>query len=141
MLYKALVRSSLEYADAVWDDCLVGDTDLLESLQLEGARVVTGAIKGTSRDCLLRDTSWAKLSHRRKIHKLIIMHKLVYKLAPPYLSDLCPSGVSMRSSYSLRSSRHCLSHDSKTPSKRDLRHREKRWYLDYNFLNLGLNFV
>ena len=43
------------------DGCLVGDSDLLKSLQLEGARVVTGAIKGTSRDCLLRDTSWAKL--------------------------------------------------------------------------------
>ena len=83
--YKALVRSSLEYADVVWDGCLVGDSDLLESLQLEGARVVTGAIKGTSRDCFLRDTSWAKLGLRRKIHKLIMMYKLVYKLAPPYL--------------------------------------------------------
>ena len=54
------------------DGYLVGDSDLLESLQLEGARVVTGAIKGTSRDCLLRDTSWAKLSLRRKIHKWIL---------------------------------------------------------------------
>ena len=38
------MRSSLEYADVVWDGCLVGDSDLLESLQLEGARVVTAAI-------------------------------------------------------------------------------------------------
>ena len=68
--------------------------------------MVTGAIKGTSRDCLLHNTSWAKLGLRRKINKLIIMYKLVYKLAPPYLSDLCPSAVSMRSSYSLRSSRN-----------------------------------
>ena len=105
---KALVRSSLEYADVVWDGCLVGDNDLLESLQLEGARVVTGAIKGTNKDCLLRDTSWAKLSLRRKIHKLIMMYKLVYKIAPPYLSDLCPSAVSMRSSYSFRSSRNLV---------------------------------
>ena len=80
------MRSSLEYADVVWDGCLVGDSDLLESLLLEGARVVTAAIKGTSRDCLLRDTSWAKLGRlRRKIHKLIMMYKLVYKLSPPYL--------------------------------------------------------
>ena len=55
------------------DGCLVGDSDLLESLQLaEEARVFTGAIKGTSRDCLLRDTSWVKLSLRRKIHKWIL---------------------------------------------------------------------
>ena len=64
---------------------MVGNSDLLESLQLEGARVVTGAIKGTSRDCLLCDISWAKLSLRRKIHKLIMMYKLVFKLARPYL--------------------------------------------------------
>ena len=69
----SIVHSSLEYADVVWDGCLVGDSDLLESLQLEGARVVSGAITGTSRDSLLRDTSWAKLSLRRKIHKLIML--------------------------------------------------------------------
>ena len=83
VLYKALVHSSMEYADVVWDGCLVGDNDLLESVQLGGARVVTGAIKGTNMDCLLRDTSWVKLGLRRKIHKLIMMYKLVYKLAPP----------------------------------------------------------
>ena len=68
--------------------------------------MVTGAIKGTSRNCLLHNTSWAKLGLRWKINKLIMMYKLIYKLAPPYLSDLCPSAVSMRSSYSLRSSRN-----------------------------------
>ena len=76
----------MEYAGVVWDGCLVGESDLLESLQLEGARevLVTAAIKVTSRDCLLRDTSWAKLGLRRKIHKLVMMYKLVYQLAPPY---------------------------------------------------------
>ena len=36
------------------------------------------------------------------------MYKLVYKLAPPYLSDLCPSAVSVRSSYSFRSARNLV---------------------------------
>ena len=102
------MRSSLEYADVVWAGCLVGDSDLLESLQLEGARVVTGAIKGTSRDCLLCDTSRVTLGLRQKIYKLIMMYKLVYKLAPPHLSDLCPSVVSMTPIYSLRSSRNLV---------------------------------
>ena len=43
VLSKALVRSSLEYADVVWDGCSESDSNLLESLQIEGARVVTGA--------------------------------------------------------------------------------------------------
>ena len=42
-------------------------------------------------------------SIKRKIHKLSLMYKMVFKLAPPYLCDLCPNIVSERSSYSLRS--------------------------------------
>ena len=49
VLFKSLVRSSLQYANVVWDGCSQSDNNLLESLQIEGARVVTGALKGTNR--------------------------------------------------------------------------------------------
>ena len=49
VLFKSLVLSSLEYANVVWDGCSESDNNLLESLQIEGARVVTGALKGTNR--------------------------------------------------------------------------------------------
>ena len=49
VLFKSLVRSSLENANVVWDGCSESDNNLLESLQIEGARVVTGALKGTNR--------------------------------------------------------------------------------------------
>ena len=48
VLFKSLVRSSVQYANVVWDGCSEPD-NLLESLQIEGARVVTGALKGTNR--------------------------------------------------------------------------------------------
>ena len=111
VLSKSAVRSSLEFADIVWDGCSESDVDssLLESLQIESARVVTGAMKGTSRDSLLRDISWVELSLRRKMHKLCLMYKMVHKLAPPYLCNLCPGFVRDRSRYSLHSANNlCL---------------------------------
>ena len=61
------MRSSLEYADVVWDGCSESDSNLLESLQIEGARVVSGALKGTNRVSLLNELSWVELCVRRKI--------------------------------------------------------------------------
>ena len=103
MLYKSLGRSSLEYVDVVWDGCSNSDRNLLEDLQIECARLVTGAMKGTNRVCLLRDASWTELSDRRKMHKLCLMYKMVNKLAPSYLCKICPTFVNERSCYSLRS--------------------------------------
>jgi hypothetical protein len=38
----------MEYGDLIWDNCTVGNSDLLESVKYESAKVVTGAIAGTS---------------------------------------------------------------------------------------------
>ena len=87
------MRSSLEYADVVWDECSESDSNLLVSLQIEGATVVTGALKGTNRVSLLKDLSWVELSVRRKIHKLTLMYKMVFNpFAPePPVQILVPS--------------------------------------------------
>ncbi len=47
-LYKSLIRPIMEYGDLIWDNCTVGNSELLESVQYESAKVVTGAIEGTS---------------------------------------------------------------------------------------------
>ena len=80
-------------------------SNLLESLQIGGAMVVTGALKGTNRVSLLKDlsNSWVELSVGRKIHKLTLMYKMVFKLALPYLCDLCPNFVSERSTIIVKS--------------------------------------
>ena len=46
----------------MWDGRSESDSSLLESLQIESARLVTGAMKGTNRVHLLGDIGWVKLS-------------------------------------------------------------------------------
>ena len=45
----------------VSDGCSESDSNLLESLDIESARVVTGALKGTNRVSLLKELSWVDL--------------------------------------------------------------------------------
>jgi hypothetical protein len=45
-LYKSLIRPLMAYADVIWDGCSIEEANLLEAVQYESARIVTGAIKG-----------------------------------------------------------------------------------------------
>lgn len=89
----------------VWFEMYVlgSDSNLLESLQIEGARVVTGALKWTNRVSLLNELYWVDLTVRGKFHKLRLMYEMVFKLTPPYLCDLCADFVFDRYCCSLRS--------------------------------------
>ena len=78
----------MEYADVVWDGCCKNVSDLLESVQYEFAKVVTGAMKGTGRQRLLEGLAWESLKTRRSVHKLVLFFKIVNDLTSSYLSDL-----------------------------------------------------
>ena len=83
-LYKSLIRPLMEYGDVIWDNCSEGESQLLESVQYESARVVTRAIKGTSGRRLRDELAWEELSERRKLHKLIHFYKIAKRLVPMY---------------------------------------------------------
>ena len=93
-----LVRSKMEYANVVWDGCTLGESDLLESVQYDAAKLISGAMKGTHRESVLIDCGLHTLSNRRKI----LLYKMDKGLAPGYLLDLCPVYVSQRTTYRLR---------------------------------------
>ena len=54
-MYLTLIRPLMEYADYIWNGCSSESTNVLESIQYEAARLVTGAIKGTNRQSLLEE--------------------------------------------------------------------------------------
>ena len=93
----------MEYGDVVWDNCYDCDSALLDSVQYEAARLVTGAIKGTSSARLYKDLAWESLSSRRKLHIVSQFYKIVKNPAPHYLSELLPKLSSERTHYRLRS--------------------------------------
>jgi hypothetical protein len=70
-LYKNSLnlRPLLEYADFIWADCADREVQLLESIQYEASRVVSGAVKGTSYERPREELGWQKLMTRRFFHK------------------------------------------------------------------------
>ena len=92
----------MEYADVLWDGCTDGESDLLEFVQYESAKIVTGAIKGTSRRNLMKDLGWEDMKLRRIIHKLMFYYKIVNNFVPNYLKELLPTQTFERTHYSLR---------------------------------------
>ena len=92
----------MEYADVLWDGCTDSESDLLEHVQYEAAKIVTGAMKRTSKQRLMQEIGWEDLKSRRAIHKLLLCFKIVNNLCPSYLVDSLPLLVSERTNYSLR---------------------------------------
>lgn len=105
-LYKSLVRPVMEYADVIWSGCTDTESDHFEhaDVQYEAAKVVTGAIKGTSRQRLLEELGWESIKTRRIIHRIVLFYKIVNNYCPAFLLDLLPSQVFQRTHYSLCSS-------------------------------------
>ena len=93
----------MEYADVVWDSCCENVSDLLESVEYEFARVVTGAMKGTGHQRQLEELAWESLKTRRSVHKLVLFFKIVNNLTPSFLSDLLTPTTQQRSRLLLRS--------------------------------------
>ena len=66
----------MEYANVVWNGCSDTESDL-DSVQYEAGKIVTGAMKGISRQRLVSELGWEELKTRRAIHKLTLYFKIV----------------------------------------------------------------
>ncbi len=104
----------MEYAVVLWDNCSQSESDLIESIQYASARVVTGALRGTSKSKLLDEVAWEDMKTRRSMHKLISYFKITNNCTPNYLADLLPQTVQQRSGISLRNSENLTLFRSRT---------------------------
>ena len=101
-IYISFVRPLLEYADVVWDNCTQYESNELEKIQNEAARIVTGATKLVSLHSLYTETGWESLTSRREKHKLTLYFKMQNGMTPEYLSSLVPPTVGSAVRYNLR---------------------------------------
>ena len=102
IMYKSFIRPILEYGDVLLSNITEGQSYKIECVQKRCGRIVSGAIRGTSRDTLYRELGWESLTQRRDKHRVFLLHKIVHGNAPNYLKDILPNNVGTRTLYSLR---------------------------------------
>ena len=111
-IYTTFIRSTLEYADCVWDNLPNNLEKRLESINVNAIRCMTGLTVSTPTRLLYSESGILPLSKRRKFHRLVQMYKIVHQLAPDYLYSLLPQTVAERNPYAVRnpnlfSNYHC----------------------------------
>ena len=117
----------MEYGDVFWGDCTKDNSELLEKIQIEAARIITGLSVNSSISNLYSELAWEPLQARRDKHNLKLFHTLFYKttngIAPQYMS---------LSSYETVFNKGILFHNRKD------KHKRKLYYV--NKENIALQF-
>ena len=78
----SLIRQALDKnIHGYMNECCMGYLHQVQSkcsrkIQVEAARIVTGATKLVSLDMLYRETSWKTLESRRRNHKLYLLQDI-----------------------------------------------------------------
>ena len=80
------------------------DSNRLEQVHLNAARIVTGLPIFASLQSLYQETGWETLAERRKNRKLILMYKIINNDTPNYLTELLPKTIGDTSTHNLRNS-------------------------------------
>ena len=100
-MYKALVRSHLDYCDLIYHipptshtpplgTSLHDHMERVEKLQYQAALAVTGAWQGTSRVKIYEQLRRESLSDRRMSKRVLQLHKIIDDKTPAYLHDKLP---------------------------------------------------
>ena len=100
-MYKAFVRSHLDYCDIIYhipshiNQSSLGVTlhsmmEKVERIQYQAALSISGAWHGSSRSKLYEELSWETLSERRMCRRILQIHKIFNNKNPSYLKNKLP---------------------------------------------------
>ena len=100
-MYKALVRSHLDYYDIIYHIApTINPPPLLptfnslmekqERVQYQAALAITGAWQGSNCSKLHEELGWETLSDRRMSRRILQIHKIINNKTPSYLKDKLP---------------------------------------------------
>ena len=101
-MHKSYMLQVIEYASIVWDGCLKQDSQTLQKIQNEAARLVAALTRFVSLENLYKECGWATLSQRRHQHKLSFMYNVNTGMVASYIQALSPPLVSEISDNCLR---------------------------------------
>ena len=101
-MYKALVRSHLDYCDIIYhipshqNQAPLGVTlnpvmEKIERIQYQSALAISGAWHGSNRAKLYEDLGWKSLSDRCMGRRILQFHKIFNNKTPSYLKDKLPT--------------------------------------------------
>ena len=100
-MYKALVRSHLDYCDVIYHipsikhqpplgRILSSLMEKVERVQYQAALAITGARQGSSRSKIYDELGWETISDRRKYRRVLQIHKIRNKNTLSYLNVKLP---------------------------------------------------
>ena len=100
-MYKALVRSHLDYCDVIYHIPAIQNQppkgvslnslmEKVERVQYQAALAITGTWQGSSRAKLYDELGWEFLSDRRMRRRVLQFHKIVDRKTPDYLREKLP---------------------------------------------------
>ena len=100
-MYKALVRSHLDYCDIIYHIppnlnhsplgvSLHSLMEKVERIQYQAALAISGAWSGSSRSKLYEELGWETLSDRRTCRRILQIHKIFNNKTPSYLKGNLP---------------------------------------------------
>ena len=101
-IYLSFIRPILEYGNVIWDNCTQNEANLLESVQVEAGRIITGLRVNSSRSKLYSELGWEPLYKRREKQKLILLYKIINGLTPNYMYDMIQPYTENIHDYNLR---------------------------------------